>query len=138
MFIPTFTTNAITSDFISSISPGGLFFFFPRLPSYGVYISQLVRFARCCTRVLDYHSKHLQITSKRLTQGYRYHKLRKTFGNFSGHARSFYSKELLRYWRYMPSKDKNFNPRILGKCFYFVICMISRHFFQTKLLPFIV
>ena len=29
----------------------------PRLPSYGIYISQLVRFARCCTSVLDFHSK---------------------------------------------------------------------------------
>ena len=54
----------------------------PRLPSYGIYISQLVRFARCCTSVLDFHSKNLQITSKLLTHGYRYHKLRKTFGNF--------------------------------------------------------
>ena len=54
----------------------------PRLPSYGIYISQLVRFARCCTGVLDFHSKNLQITSKLLTQGYRYHKLRKTFGKF--------------------------------------------------------
>ena len=52
----------------------------PRLPSYGIYISQLVRFARCCTSVFDFHSKNLQITSKLLTQGYRYHKLRKTFG----------------------------------------------------------
>ena len=39
----------------------------PRLPSYGIYISQLVRFARCCTSVLDSHSKNLQITSKLLT-----------------------------------------------------------------------
>ena len=54
----------------------------PRLPSYGIYISQLVRFARCCTSVLDFHSKNLQITSKLFTQGYRYHKLRKTFGKF--------------------------------------------------------
>ena len=54
----------------------------PRLPSYGIYISQLVRFAWCCTSVLDFHSKNLQITSKLLTQGYRYHKLRKTFGKF--------------------------------------------------------
>ena len=29
----------------------------PRLPSYGIYISQLVRFARCCTSVLDFHLK---------------------------------------------------------------------------------
>ena len=37
---------------------------------------------RCRTRVLDFHSKNLHITSKLLTQGYRYHKLRKTFGKF--------------------------------------------------------
>ena len=49
----------------------------PRLPSYGIYISQLVRFARCCTSVLDFNAKNLQITSKLLTHGYRYHKLRK-------------------------------------------------------------
>ena len=54
----------------------------PRLPSYGIYISQLVRFARCCTSVFDFHSKNIQIISKLLTQGYRYHKLRKTFGKF--------------------------------------------------------
>ena len=34
----------------------------PRLQSYGIYISQLVRFARCCTSVFDFHSKNLQIT----------------------------------------------------------------------------
>ena len=54
----------------------------PRLPSYGVYISQLVRFAKCCTSFSDFYSKNLQITSKLLTQGYRYHKLRKSFGKF--------------------------------------------------------
>ena len=54
----------------------------PRLPSYGIYISQLVRFARCCTSVLDFHSQNLQITSKLLSHGYIYHKLRKTFGKF--------------------------------------------------------
>ena len=55
----------------------------PRLPSYVICISQLVRFARCCTSVLDFHSKNLQITSKLMTQGYRYHKLnRKTFVKF--------------------------------------------------------
>ena len=41
----------------------------PRLSSYGVYISQLVRLARCCTSVSDFNSKNIQITSKLLTQG---------------------------------------------------------------------
>ena len=65
----------------------------PRLPSYVVYISQFVRFARCCTKVSDFHSKNLQITSKLLTQGYRCHKLRKTFGKFFGS----YSDLLLKF-----------------------------------------
>ena len=54
----------------------------PRFPSYGVKNSQFVRFARCCTSVLDFHSTNVQITSKLLTQGYRYHKLRKTLRKF--------------------------------------------------------
>ena len=54
----------------------------PRLPSCGIYISQLIRFDRCCTSVLDFHSKNLQITSNLLTQGYGYHRLRKTCGKF--------------------------------------------------------
>ena len=49
----------------------------PRLPSYSIYIFQFVRFARFCTSVLDFHSKNLINTSKLLTQGYIYHKLRK-------------------------------------------------------------
>ena len=47
----------------------------PWLQCKGVYISQLVRFARCCTTVLDFHSNNLKITSKLLTKGYKYHKL---------------------------------------------------------------
>ena len=45
----------------------------PRLPSHDVYIYQLFRFARCCISGQDFHFKNLQITSKLLTQGYRYH-----------------------------------------------------------------
>ena len=41
----------------------------PRLQSYGIYISQLVLFARCCTSVLDFHSKNHKIASKILTHG---------------------------------------------------------------------
>ena len=48
----------------------------------GVCISQLVRLAWCCTSVLDFNSKNLQLTSKLFTQGYRYYKLRKTLGKF--------------------------------------------------------
>ena len=65
----------------------------PRLPSYGIYISQLVRFVRCCTSVLDFHSKNFQITSNFLTEGIWFHKLRKTFGKFF----RWYSKLLSKF-----------------------------------------
>ena len=37
----------------------------------------------------------------------------------------------------MSYKGRNFKPQTLEKYFYFIICMISRHWFQTKLLPYI-
>ena len=54
----------------------------PRRPSYGVYISQLIRFARVCSHVDDFNTRNKCITAKLLKQGYRYHKLRKAFSKF--------------------------------------------------------
>ena len=53
----------------------------PRSPSYGVYISQLIRFARVCSNVDDFNNRNLFLT-KLLKQGYRYHKIRKAFSKF--------------------------------------------------------
>ena len=50
--------------------------------SYGVYISQLIRFARVCNHVADFNARNICLTAKLLKQGYRYHKLRKTFSKF--------------------------------------------------------
>ena len=54
----------------------------PRATSNGVYISQLIRFARACNNVADFNGRNQVITSKLLQQGYRYHKLRKSFAKF--------------------------------------------------------
>ena len=54
----------------------------PRRASYGVYISQLIRFARVCNNVTDFNARNKCLTAKLLQQGYRYHKLRKTFSKF--------------------------------------------------------
>ena len=54
----------------------------PRAPSYGVYISQLIRFARACSFIEDFNIRNRSLTEKLLKQGYRYHKLRKTFSKF--------------------------------------------------------
>ena len=54
----------------------------PRRPSYGVYISQLIRFARVCSHVDDFNTRNKCLTAKLLKQGNRYHKLRKAFSKF--------------------------------------------------------
>ena len=54
----------------------------PRSTSYGVYIIQLIRFARASSCVADFNSHNKLLTQKILKQGYRYHKLRKTFSKF--------------------------------------------------------
>ena len=54
----------------------------PHRPSYGVYISQLIRFARVCSHVDDFNARNKCLTAKLLKQGYRYHKLRKAFSKF--------------------------------------------------------
>ena len=54
----------------------------PRRASYGVYISQLIRFARVYNHVADINARNKCLTAKLLQQGYRYHKLRKTFSKF--------------------------------------------------------
>ena len=54
----------------------------PRSTSYGVYISQLIRFARVSTHVADFNVRNKSLTAKLLQQGYRYHKLWKTFSKF--------------------------------------------------------
>ena len=54
----------------------------PRRASYGVYISQLIGFAGVCSRVADFNARGGCLTAKLLQQGYRCHKLRKTFSKF--------------------------------------------------------
>ena len=62
------------------------FFFFgwrcPRRTSYGVYISQLIRFARASSNLNDFNYRNKALTAKLLRQGYRYFKLCKAFSKF--------------------------------------------------------
>ena len=78
LFLPKFIINVTTLILKLSISH-----FFdgdvPRSTSYGVYISQLLRFARASSHVSDFNTRNKLLTQKLLKQGYRYHKLRKTF-----------------------------------------------------------
>ena len=54
----------------------------PWRTSYGVYISQLIRFARASSNLNDFNYRNKALTAKLLRQGYRYFKLRKAFSKF--------------------------------------------------------
>ena len=54
----------------------------PKSPSYGIYMSQLTRYARACSKFDDFNERNLALTKKLLSQGYLFHKLRKTFAKF--------------------------------------------------------
>ena len=46
----------------------------PRSPSYGVYISQLIRFARVCSNIDDFNNRTLFMTAKLLKQDIKFEK----------------------------------------------------------------
>ena len=54
----------------------------PRHTSYGVYIFQLIRFARASSNLSDFNYRYKSLTAKLLWQGYRNFKLRKAFSKF--------------------------------------------------------
>ena len=54
----------------------------PRRTLYGVYIYQLIRFARASSNLNDFNYRNKTLTAKLLRQGYRYFKLRKAFSKF--------------------------------------------------------
>ena len=54
----------------------------PLSTCYEVYISQLIRFARASSYDAGFNTRNKLLKQKLLKQGYRYHKLRKTFSKF--------------------------------------------------------
>ena len=55
----------------------------PRRTSYGVYISQLIRFAGASSNLNGFNYRNKALTAKLLRQGYRYFKLRQAFSKFN-------------------------------------------------------
>ena len=54
----------------------------PSCPSYGVYILQLIRYARCCSHYEDFRYCHNCLVDRLLSQGYRALRLEKSFKKF--------------------------------------------------------
>ena len=49
------------------------------VPRSTYYVSQLIRFARASSHVIDFNTHNKLLTQKLLKEGYHYHKLRKIF-----------------------------------------------------------
>ena len=54
----------------------------PQKPAYGVYISQLVRYARICCKKSDFMYRHQRLSLKLQDQGFEFHRLVKSFNKF--------------------------------------------------------
>ena len=56
----------------------------PSAPVYGVYASQLIRNALCCSNYSDFLSRHRALVKRLLSQGYKINRLFNTFKKFYG------------------------------------------------------
>ena len=56
----------------------------PSAPAYGVYASQLIRCARCCSNYSDFLLRHRALVTRLLSQGYKVNRLSNTFKKFYG------------------------------------------------------
>ena len=70
--------------FLSSNIPSG--------HSYGVYISQLIRYARCCSYYDDFRYRHKCLIDRLLSQGYIALRLEKSYKKFYGRYQNLIEK----------------------------------------------
>ena len=56
----------------------------PSAPAYGVYASQLIRYARCCSNYSDFFITPQGPSDSLLSQGYKVNRLSNTFKKFYG------------------------------------------------------
>ena len=61
-------------------------------PSYGVYISQLMGCARCCSHYDDFRYRHKCLVDRLLSQGYKALRLEKSFKKFYGRCQDLIEK----------------------------------------------
>ena len=64
----------------------------PAAPAYGTYISQLIRYARCCTFYDDFSLRHSILASRLVLQGYSPVRLMTTFKKFYARYETLISK----------------------------------------------
>ena len=87
-FQPGYMTNVMILTSTLSI-----FYSFPASgPSYGVYISQLIRYARCCSHHDDFRYRHKRLVDRLMSQGYIALRLEKSFKKFYGRYQDLIEK----------------------------------------------
>ena len=52
--------------------------------AHGVYVSQLIHYALCCSNYSDFLSRHMALVTRFLPQGYKVNRLSNTFKKFYG------------------------------------------------------
>ena len=72
----TFGFHIVNFPFMSSNIPSA--------PAYGVYASQLIHYACCCSNYSDFLSRHRTLVTRLLSQGYKVNRLANTFKKFYG------------------------------------------------------
>ena len=82
-----FDFHIVNFPFMSSNIPSG--------PSYGVYIAQLIRYARCCSYFDDFRHRHKMLVERLVSHGYQYESLRNSFKKFYGR----YQNLIVKYQR---------------------------------------
>ena len=70
----TFGFHIVNFPFMSSNIPSA--------PAYGVYASQLIRYAHCCSNYSDFLSRLRALVTRLLSQGYKVNRLSNTFKKF--------------------------------------------------------
>ena len=79
-----FDFHIVNFPYLSSNIPSG--------PSYGVYISQLIRQAQCCSHYDDFRYRHKCLVDRLLSQGYIALRLEKSFKKFYGRYQDLIEK----------------------------------------------
>ena len=72
----TFGFHIVNFPFMSSNIPSA--------PAYGVYGSQLIHYACCCSNYSDFLLHHRALVTRHLSQGYKVNHLSNTFKKFYG------------------------------------------------------
>ena len=68
-----------------------------------VYNSQLIRYARICTNVNDFHEKHKYLSNKLVSNGFKMRDLIKRFKKFAKNENNYLIK-----WNYKPHDNWNY------------------------------